>query len=134
MVYLTLDDILAIRDMFAARRAAQGDGDRYGVRTLDGLLSALAAPRRSAFGAELFPTLPAKAGALVYSLVQNHPFWDGNKRIASASLRQFVEQNAARLVAGDQELKAFTIGIARGLVRDAALATWVEQHITDRLE
>lgn len=133
MVYLTLDDILAIRDTLAAARVAQGDGDRYAVRTLDGLLSALAAPRRSAFGAELFPSLPAKAGALVYSLVQNHPFWDGNKRIAAEGLRRFVEQNAARLVADELELKAFTTSIARGQLRDQALSEWVEQHITNRL-
>ncbi|HNP71849.1 MAG TPA: type II toxin-antitoxin system death-on-curing family toxin [Kouleothrix sp.] len=129
MVYLTLDDVLAIRDALAATRAAHGDGDRYGVRTLSGLLSALAAPRRSAFGAELFPTLSAKAGALAFSLVQNHPFWDGNKRIAAAALRQFVEHNAARLDADDHALKLFTGGIARGQIRDEALAEWAALHI-----
>ena len=131
MVYLTLDDVLAIRDALAATRAAHGDGDRYGVRTLSGLLSALAAPRRSAFGAELFPTLSAKAGALAFSLVQNHPFWDGNKRIASAALRLFVGRNGARLAAEDAALKAFTIEIARGKLRDGALASWVQHHIED---
>lgn len=69
MVYLTLDEILVIRDRIAARYA-----DRFEVMSPSGLLSALAAPRRSAFGAEAFPALADKAGALVYSLVQNHPF------------------------------------------------------------
>ena len=132
MVYLTLDDILAIRDALAARRAGHGDADRYGIHTADGLMSALAAPRRSAFGAELFPTLADKAGALVYALVQNHPFWDGNKRIAAAALRLFLERNAAQLAATDQELKAFTSGIARGALRDGALAEWVGRRIVSR--
>ncbi len=132
MDYLTLDDILAIRETLVQARAAYGDGDRYEIHTMDGLMSALAAPRRSAFGAELFPTLADKAGALVYALVQNHPFWDGNKRIAAAALRLFVERNGARLVASDPELRAFTTGIARGQLRDSALGAWVDAHLEIR--
>jgi len=73
MVNLTLDDILSIRD-----RISETFEDHFEVMTVHGLMSALASPERSAFGKEVFPTLVEKAGALVFSLVQNHPFWDGN--------------------------------------------------------
>src|SRR3954454_10762406 len=103
MEYLTLDDILDIRDHVSAAA-----NDRFEVMSPNGLLSALAAPRRSAFGAEAFPTLAEKAGALVYALIQNHPFWDGNKLIATAALQLFLERNGARCTADQQKLKAFT--------------------------
>jgi death-on-curing protein len=123
MVYLTLEDLLAIRDQIGAAYA-----DRFEVMAFNGLMSALAAPRRSAFGAEIFPTLPEKAGALVYALVQNHPFWDGNKRIAAAALKLFLDRNGARLAADDQMLKIFTSEIARGRLRDGEVSTWVSDH------
>ena len=124
MVYLTLDDILEIRDQVSAAA-----NDRFEVMSPNGLLSALAAPRRSAFGDEAFVTLAEKAGALVYALIQNHPFWDGNKRIATAALRQFLGRNGAALVASDAEVKAFTTTIARGALRDSAIAAWIGSHI-----
>ena len=124
MEYLTLDDILEIRDQVGAAA-----NDRFEVMSANGLLSALAAPRRSAFGAEAFPTLADKAGALVYSLIQNHPFWDGNKRIATAALRMFVERNGAGLAADQQQLKAFTTTIARGELRDDDVAMWIHTRM-----
>src|SRR5437773_11306603 len=124
MVYLTLDDILSIRDQVSVAYA-----DRFEVMSPNGLMSALAAPRRSAFGTDAFPTLAEKAGALVFSLVQNHPFWDGNKRIASAALRLFVARNDAQLVASDGEVESFTTEIARGKLTSGDLVTWVSDHI-----
>jgi death-on-curing protein len=129
--YLTVDDILGIRDHLAAASVAAGDADRYAVRSFPGLLSAVAAPERSAFGAVFYPTLEEKAAALVYALVQHHPFWDGNKRIASAALRLFAQRNGVQLTIGDGELKAFTTEIARGALRDGAVATWVAAHIRE---
>ena len=124
MVYLTLEEILEIRD-----RIAVAHNDPFEIMSFNGLMSALAAPRRSAFGTEMFPTLVEKAGALVYGLVQNHPFWDGNKRIATAALRQFLDRNGAALSASDAELKAFTTSIARGALRGEVIAAWVGNHI-----
>jgi len=124
MEYLTLDDILEIRDMVSAAA-----NDRFEIMSSNGLMSALAAPRRSAFGAEAFPSLEEKAGALVYSLIQNHPFWDGNKRIATAALRLFLQRNSARLATDDRRLKGFTIAIASGRLRDQALVAWLRERI-----
>jgi death on curing protein len=124
MVYLTLEDILDIRDHIAAAYA-----DRFEIMSPNGLMSALAAPRRSAFGTEAFPGLHEKAGALVYSLVQNHPFWDGNKRIATAALELFLERNGARLTVDRPSLQIFAREIARGRLRDSEVAVWVDSHL-----
>jgi death-on-curing protein len=124
MVYLELEDILNIRDQVAAAYA-----DRFEIMSPNGLMSALAAPRRSAFGAEAFPTLADKAGALVYALIQNHPFWDGNKRIATAVLRLFLARNGACLTADELALRMFTTTIARGELRDGDIVVWVSNHL-----
>jgi death-on-curing protein len=123
MEYLTLDDILEIRDRLAARYQM-----RFEIMSTSALMSALAAPRRSAFGVEVYPTLLDKAGALVYSLVQNHPFWDGNKRIASAALRLFCARNGHPLAADDLDLRVFTTGIAKGALRGGVLGKWISDH------
>jgi death-on-curing protein len=127
MVYLTLDDILSIRDQVSVAYA-----DRFEVMSPNGLMSALAAPRRSAFGTDAFPTLAEKAGALVFSLVQNHPFWDGNKRIASAALRLFLVRNGAALAASDSAIESFTVQIARGVLRAGGIAAWIGNRIEDK--
>jgi len=127
MEYLTLDDILPIRDRLAAAYAA-----RFEIMSTNALMSALAAPRRSAFGVEVFTTLAEKAGALAFSLIQNHPFWDGNKRIASAALRLFVERNGAQLAADELDLRVVTTGVAKGALRDDDLIAWLARHIENR--
>jgi death-on-curing protein len=127
MDYLTVDDILEIRDQLAAKH-----DQRIEIMSNNALMSALAAPRRSAFGIEAYPTLAEKAGALVYSLVQNHPFWDGNKRIASAALRLFCERNGRRLACDDLDLRVFTTGIAKGALRDRVLLKWINDHTEDQ--
>jgi death-on-curing protein len=124
MDYLTLEDVLEIRD-----RITVAYNDPFEIMSFNGLMSALAAPRRSAFGVEMFPTLAEKAGALVYALVQNHPFWDGNKRIATAALRLFLGRNGVALTASDANLEAFTTSIARGALRGESIAAWVGSHI-----
>jgi death-on-curing protein len=124
MVYLELNDILGIRDQIEGTNAA-----RFGVMAPNNLMSALAAPQLSAFGFEAFPTLSEKAAALVFALVQNHPFWDGNKRIAGAALRLFVERNGARLTAEDIDLRVFTTGIAKGALRGGVLVKWINDHL-----
>jgi len=126
MIYLELEDILVIRD-----RLSEAHADRFEIMSPHGLLSALAAPRRSAFGAEAFPTLSDKAGALVYALIQNHPFWDGNKRIATGALQLFLARNRAGLAADAPAIKSFTSAIARGALRDRDLVAWVSDHIED---
>jgi death-on-curing protein len=65
-------------------------------------------------------------------LIQNHPFWDGNKRIATEALRLFIARNGAYLQADGPALRNFTTTIARGELRDRPVADWVGNHIEHR--
>jgi death on curing protein len=121
--YLTVEDVLRIRD-----RLAQHYGDSFDVLRFQQLLSALATPQQSLFGEEIFPTLCAKAGMLLTALVRNHPFWDGNKRIALAATVALLERNGYTLSVDQAEADRFTTRLATGAEAAEEARAWVEQH------
>jgi death-on-curing protein len=119
--HLTLSDLFAIRDGIASN-----DPARFAVANSNGLLTALTTPFQGAFGQEAFPTLADKAAALVFLLIANHPFYDGNKRIASGALRLFLERNGQPLRATPTELRAFTrMVLDTHSPRDERLKEWI---------
>ncbi len=102
--------------------------DRLTVNPIrdQGLLdSALHRPRSSAFGQDAYPTLAEKAAALMHSLASNHPLVDGNKRLAWAASRVFLEINGWR--PGLTEDQAFD------LVMDVAHGDADVREIAERL-
>lgn len=121
--YLTVEDVLHIRDTLAAHY-----GDSFDVLRFHQLLSALASPQQSLFGEEIFPTLCAKAGMLLTGLVRNHPFWDGNKRIALAATALLLQRNGYHLQVAVAEADRFTTQLAIGAADAAAAQVWIEQH------
>lgn len=124
-IHLTLGDIIAIRDQIGAH-----DPPRFAIANRAGLLTALTTPFQGAFGQEAFPTLADKAAALVFFLVNNHPFYDGNKRIAGAALCLFLERNGARLQARDEELAALTdLLTTTNNPRDPRILAWLAAHL-----
>lgn len=121
--YLSVEDVLRIRD-----RLAQQYGDSFDVLRFQQLLSALATPMQSLFGEEIFPTLCAKAGMLLTALVRNHPFWDGNKRIALAATVALLERNGYALSVDQAEADRFTTRLATGDDAAEEARAWVERH------
>ena len=94
MRFLTLPEVLELQ-----QRAVAESGGAIGVRDLAGVASAIAQPEMVFDGKELYPSLEEKAAALCYSLVMNHPFVDGNKRIGHAAMEVFLILNGFDLVA-----------------------------------
>src|SRR6187399_2568527 len=88
MRYLTLGEVLRLHEALIA-----SSGGAAGLRDLGRLQSALAQPLASYGDEDLYPTVIAKAGALGFSLIQGHPFIDGNKRIGHASMEVFLALN-----------------------------------------
>lgn len=83
----------------------------------------------SAFGADLYPTLHDKAAALGYSLIQNHPFVDGNKRTGHACIEYFLLHNGFELSAEVDEQEAVILQVASGTMERATFAAWLREHI-----
>ena len=106
-------------------------GGPAGLRDRALIESAVARPAMTFDGEDLYRDLPAKAAALMHSLVSNHPFVDGNKRIGVAAAEWFIELNEARLEATDDELFEITMSTARGEMTAEQLAIWFRQRLVE---
>jgi death-on-curing protein len=121
--YLSQFDVLQIRTKLAAQVH-----DTFDELNLHGLQSALAAPRQSMFGVELQPTLWDKAAILLTLLIKNHPFYDGNKRIAFIAVQEFLRRNGWSLNVGMREAASFTTSIAAGRMDAPKIVDWLQAH------
>lgn len=81
------------RRFIAALREHFGGSAFFGKERDGGLASSLAAVFQTAGGREVYPSLEEKAAHLLYFVVKNHPFVDGNKRIGAALFLRFLEKN-----------------------------------------
>ena len=90
--------------------------------------SAVAQPSSEFEGVELYPTLVEKAAVLCFSLVQNHPFIDGNKRIGHAAMEAFLMMNGMILQADVDDAEATILGLADGKVTRDELTAWLRMH------
>lgn len=110
-------------------RLIEESGGASGVRDFGALESALAQPEMT-FGAdELYPTLSEKAGALAFSLCMNHPFVDGNKRVAHAAMEIFLVLNNFEINATVDEQEKLFLDLASGKVSREDLVGWLQRKI-----
>lgn len=123
MNYLNAQQVLFIH----ARLVAE-TGGQAGMRDLALLESAVACPRATVDGAELYAGVYSKTAALLDSLVNNHPFVDGNKRTGITATGLFLRLNGLRLRAIQDELEAFTLRVASIHPPLEELAEWLRSH------
>ncbi len=88
--------------------------------------SALARPQNLAAYGE--PDVAALAAAYAFGLARNHPFVDGNKRIALIALEAFLALNGAELTASDVQCVQTILSLAAGELEESALADWIRQN------
>jgi len=101
MRYLTVNEVLQTYS-----RVMQQSGGAAGVHDLGALESAVAQPRLTFGGEELYPTIIEKASALGFSLIHNNPSVDGNKRTGHAAMEMFLVLNGYEISATlDEQLK-----------------------------
>lgn len=125
MKYLTAEQIL-----FLHARLVAETGGSHGVRDLNMLLSAVGRPQVSFNNQDLYPDMFAKAGALMDSLIRNHPFLDGNKRTGVAAAALFLRINGFRLDARNAELEKFTLEVASSQHTMDEIVVWLQAHAT----
>lgn len=107
---------------------AEATGGSVGVRD-EGLLdSAIEGAFATFDGVELYPTKEEKAAKIGYSLVSNHAFVDGNKRIGVYVLLSFLELNGIRIEASDEDVIDLGIGVADGSMDQNDVLTWIKDH------
>lgn len=127
MRYLTLNEVLELY-----RRIMESSGGLMGIRDTGALESSLFQPRATFDSKELYPTIPAKASSLGFSLIKNHPFTDGNKRIGHAAMETFLVLNGYEINAAVDEQERVILAVASGLIDRQEFTVWLHDHIVKR--
>jgi death-on-curing protein len=121
--YLTLSEVLALHADVLASSGGSG-----GVRDLGRVQVALAQPVVTFDGVDLYPTVVEKAAALGFSLIQGHPFIDGNKRIGHAAMEVFLVLNGLEISASVDEQERIVLAVASGETGREALTEWLQRY------
>lgn len=108
----------------------------FSMRFPNVLESCVLTPFQIFSGKALYPTLIAKAGILFYLMIKNHPFQNGNKRIAVTTLLTFLFENGKWLKADNQEFYNFTVWVAQspsGFKEQvvSAIEKFIRDHLAD---
>lgn len=114
--------------LFIHEQIVRTFGGAQGLRDPAALASAVARPRATFNRRPLYPSLFEKAAALLESLCQNHPFVDGNKRVAFAAAGLFLERNGWVLDCDEDEAVRFMMQVASGQVRKDEIRIWLEEY------
>jgi death-on-curing protein len=124
MRYLTLGEVVDLH-----RRVLQTTGGASGIRDFGVLESSVAQPKATLGGVELYPTLIEKAAALAFSLVQGHPFVDGNKRAGHAAMETFLVLNGTEIDGPVDDQERLMLDLAAGRIGRSQLIDWLRHHL-----
>jgi death-on-curing protein len=122
---LTLEELLALHAALLERH-----GGVEGILNAGAVDSALHQPFMTFGGEELYPTPEEKACARAFSLICNHAFRDGNKRIGYAAMDVFLRLNGFKLKATADDAEAITLGVASHRVNREEFLAWIRSHLT----
>lgn len=123
MRFLALEEVLALHAEQIRRF-----GGAPGLRDEALLESALAMPRATFDGEPLHSTPWEAAAAYLFHLARNHPFLDGNKRVALAAALVFLGLNGLAVEAGDDALTELVVSVASGSVPKSEVAVFLQRH------
>ena len=107
---------------------AQETGGEVGLRDQTLLDAALAAAFAGLADREFYPSKEEKGARLGYTLISNHAFVDGNKRIGIYVMLSFLEMNGIRISCTDEEIVALGLSVADGSMQYKQVLQWVLDH------
>jgi death-on-curing protein len=128
MRYLSPRDLLVIHQSLLLEFGGMPGITEAGFGRLE---TAAAVPQQSMFGADLYPTLADKGAALLHAIIRNHPFSDGNKRVAVVALVVLLQLNGAALEASNDEIYDLAIATSEGRTSREDLAAWVAARLVE---
>ena len=126
MRYLTLNEVIKLHDYHI-----QQSGGSSGIRDKGALESAIAQPHVTFDGKELYPTLVEKAVALGFSLIQNHAFVDGNKRVGHAAMETFLVLNGHEIDTPIDEQENVILKVASSKLGRKELEKWLKSQLIE---
>lgn len=122
--FLTFEDVLEIHQDQLNRY-----GGKQGIRDKNLLLSAIAIPLSTFDGQHLHKTLYDKAAAYLFHICQNHPFIDGNKRVALVSALIFLAMNNLSIDYNEHALELLTRSVAEGKTKTPEIAVFLSKQL-----
>ena len=122
--FLSVDDVLAIHE-----DTMGNEGGRAGLLDPGLLESAVMMPQQRFRGLYLHPTLAAMAAAYLFHICQNHPFHDGNKRVAAMAALVFLDVNGIRKLPTPRSLERMTLSVAAGKTAKQELTAWMAKQV-----
>lgn len=125
--YLSAQQVLSLHQ----RLTGPMSGDP-GIRDLRALDAAVVKPTLVFEGEDLYPTLEAKAAALLHALVTMAPFVTACKGTAAVAAECFLAANGLALVATDQDLVQLTTAIEKGELGIESITVWIRQRVAKR--
>lgn len=123
MIRLTTKQVISLHSALI-----EATGGTDGVRDIGLLESALEAPFQTFDGKALYPALIQKAARLGHSLISNHPFVDGNKRIGIHTMLVFLAANGVEIECTQKELTDVGLSLADGTMNAEKLLIWLSTH------
>lgn len=124
MILLTTDEIILLHSKLISRT-----GGSDGVRDKNLLESALYSAVSGFDGFDVYPSIEEKSARLMYSLVNNHPFIDGNKRIGVLVMLMTLKLNDVIIKYSQNELIILGLGVADGSYGYCDILKWIKNHI-----
>ncbi len=107
-------------------------GGESGIRDKHLLASALAQPKMTVGGKFVHKSIQDKAAAYGFHVCRNHPFVDGNKRVAFVLMTIFLEFNGWGLTATEEDAYSAMMSLADGKMSKPQLASWLKEHTAKR--
>lgn len=123
MRYLTVSETIELY-----LQTMENSGGTVGILSLASLESAVAQPHATFGGKELYSTVFEKASALGFSLIMNHAFIDGNKRIGHLAMEVFLFYNGYEIDATTNEQESIILKLASGNLTRAEFTNWVKEN------
>ena len=122
-LFLELDEILEIHQDQILRH-----GGSPGIRDMNLLQSAISMPGSGFSGQYFHKDIFEMAAAYLFHIAQNHPFVDGNKRVAAMSAFTFLSMNGIRLTASEHGFEALVLSAAQGKADKRTIAEFFRRH------
>jgi len=124
MIILTTNEVIIMHDKLIA-----ATGGSPGLRDMGLLESAVQGCAQTFGGEDIYPTVIEKAARMAYTICKNHPFIDGNKRVAVTAMLVILRMNDVPISFSQQDLISLGLSIADGSIDYEDIIDWVNVHL-----
>lgn len=129
MRLLSVDDMVLFHEKIILETGGYGGYGTRGIRDIGLIESALNRALMTYGGRDLYPTILEKIAVVAHSLITNHGFVDGNKRIGVAVLILLLKMNNVKIKYTQQEIVNLGLKVAEGLWKEKDILDWIKGHI-----